>query len=57
VALEPQDPAIGVADDHHVLGVLGQRAEAAAQHGQHAGERAALARLGERVGVERGPRA
>ncbi len=53
MALEPEDPAGAVADHEHVLAVLGDRAEAVPEHRQDAGERAALARLRERVGVER----
>ena len=53
VPFEPQDPAGLVADDEHVLRVVGQRAQVAAQHRQDAGDRAVLARLRERVLVER----
>ena len=50
--LEPQDPAGLVADDEHVLRVLGQRAQAAAQHRHDTGDRAVLACARERVFVE-----
>ena len=57
VALEPEDPALGVADDHHVLGVVGERAEAAAQDRHHVGDRRVGPGLDERVRVERAVRA
>ena len=54
--LDPQDPAVGVADHHHVLGVERDRAETAPQRRQRLAQRRRRPRRVELVGRQRPPR-
>ena len=51
-ALHPQDAALRVDDHHHVLGVVGEAAEAGAQRVDAVGQTARRALIGEGVAIE-----